>query len=166
MPEFFGAWQAGFLLSWWSWAGFLSSLSAFPHLWNRRLIISQEEIYIQAPCKFPVLGCFMGWCSLLYDEAKGRFPAFPRMSICLQEPWVKIKYINLGRRCGGHLLFLLFPIHTNSTPFPFQEITSSPFCAFQGISSPELVDCQSQCPTLPSQEVGLLFKLGWLDSPC
>lgn len=156
--------MAEFLLSWWSWAAFLSSLPAFPRLLlsNRKVIISQEEMYIQAPCKFPVLGCFMGWCSLLYDRAKGPFSDFPWMLICLQKPWVKIKYIKLGRRWSGHLLFLLLPIHANSTPFPFQEITSSSFCAFQRISSPALGDCQS---SLPSRAVGLLSKLGRLDSP-
>lgn len=151
---------AVFLLSWWPPAAFLSSLPAFPHLWNRRVIISQEEMYIQAPCNFPVLGCFMRWCSLLYDQGKGPFSAFPWKSISFQKPWVKIKYISVGRRWSGHLLFFLVPIHANSTPFPFQEITSSSFCAFQGINSLMLVDCQSRRPNSLQPGGGLLIHAG------
>lgn len=49
--------QGRLLLSWESWAAFLASLPASPHLWKGRVIISQEEMYIQVPCEFTELGC-------------------------------------------------------------------------------------------------------------
>jgi hypothetical protein len=48
----------------------------------------------------------------------------------------EIQLCGLGGELDGPLLILLLPIHANSTPFSFQEITSYLFSAFQGISSP------------------------------
>lgn len=117
-------------------------------------------MFIQVPCNFPVLGCFIRWCSLLYDQGKGPFSAFPWKSISFQKPWVKIKYISIG---GGEVdicCFFCSPFTLIAPHFLSRKLLSSPFCAFQGINSLMLVDCQSRSPHSPQPGGGLATHTG------
>lgn len=62
------------------------------------------------------------------------------------------------------MLILLLPIRANSTPYPFQDMISSHSVHSRELAHP-LGRLSIKAPESPRQAVGLLSKLGQLDSP-